>query len=69
MDADEILLQGIASKPSERQIRHLDIAGVLSELPDKDKLFLQGHAKGGNITKKKIEAIRNFVETLSMTRT
>ena len=68
-DADESLLMEIASKPNDRQIRHLDISGVLSELPDTNKLYLQGHASDGTITRRKIEAIRNFVETLSVTRT
>ncbi|MHA1470287.1 MAG: vWA domain-containing protein, partial [Candidatus Asgardarchaeia archaeon] len=57
-DADESLLMEIASKPNDRQIRHLDISGVLSELPDTNKLYLQGHASDGTITRRKIEAIR-----------
>ncbi len=66
VDADEILLKEIASRPSERQIRHLDMAQVLSHLPDVTKLFIQGHADG-KISEEKAEALRSFVETLSET--
>lgn len=65
-DADKNLLMSIASKPTDRQLSHLNSAGVLQHLPNKDKLFIEGHVKG-KITKQKVEAIRNFVTTLSET--
>lgn len=67
-DADEDLLIKIASNPNDRQIKHLELANILSELPDPKKLFIIGHHADKSIAKRKIEAIRNFVETLSMTR-
>jgi len=67
MDADEDLLKEIASPPSERQLRHLDMAQVLCHLPDEKKLFIQGHADG-KISEEKAEALRSFVETLSETQ-
>jgi Mg-chelatase subunit ChlD len=66
-DADEELLRKIASQASDLQRTVLDREGVLSELPDPNILFIQGHA-GGSITERKARAIRNFVETLSLTR-
>ncbi|MFW9994643.1 MAG: vWA domain-containing protein [Candidatus Odinarchaeota archaeon] len=66
MDADEKLLMEIASEPNDRQLRHLDLSGVLHHLPDQKKLFLQGHVEG-TVSEEKAEALRNFVETLSET--
>lgn len=66
-DANEELLKEIASTPSERQKDHMDKAGLLIELPDHNKLFIQGHS-GNTITERKAKTIRNFVETLSKTR-
>jgi len=65
-DADEYLLRDIASTANERQIRHLRNANVYQHLPDKQKLFLIGH-DNDQVTEQKAIAIRNFVETLSMT--
>jgi uncharacterized protein YegL len=66
MDADEDLLMEIASEPNERQLRHLDLSGVIHHLPDQNKLFLQGHVDG-TVSEEKAEALRMFVETLSET--
>ncbi len=65
-DADEELLKDIASPPNPNQIRHLDMAGVLGELLDQQKLFLRGNAQG-LLTEKSAMAIRRFVDTLSTT--
>jgi len=66
-EMDKALLNEIASEASERQKRHLKIAGVASHLPDPDKLYIDGHV-GGEITRQKAEALRNFVYVLSATR-
>ena len=66
-DADEELLKEIACPPSDKQLRHLDMAGVLDDLPDRNKLFVQGKGVGPTLTNRKVEAIRMFVETLSKT--
>ncbi|MEM3564669.1 MAG: VWA domain-containing protein [Candidatus Jordarchaeaceae archaeon] len=67
LDADENLLKKIASRPKDIQLQVLDKAGVISELPDPNTLFVQGHAQG-ELTKTKAQVIRNFVETLSLTK-
>jgi hypothetical protein len=68
IDADEDLLRDVASEPSDDQLRHLDIAGVLRYLPKHPyKLFLQGTAQG-EITEGLSKAIRRFVDTLSKTQ-
>lgn len=59
-------LMEIASETNDRQKKHLEIAHVLNHLPDPGKLFLVGH-EGDQITKDKIEAIRNFLNTLTQT--
>jgi len=66
-ETDKVLLKEIASEASEKQKRHLQMAGVISHLPDPNKLFIDGHV-GGQITKQKAEALRNFVYVLSATR-
>jgi hypothetical protein len=65
-DADETLLEIIATSPNERQLQHLRNANVLQHLPNRKKLFLIGH-EAGVISEEKVNAIRNFVETLSKT--
>jgi len=67
LDADENLLKEIASRPKDIQLKALELSGALSQLVDTTKLYIQGHAEG-DLTEKKAEAIRNFVETLSKTR-
>jgi Mg-chelatase subunit ChlD len=66
-DADEDLLKKIASQLNYLQRRVLEMEGLLNELPDPDRLFVQGHATG-TITERKAKTIRNFVETLSLTK-
>lgn len=66
-ETDKDLLKSIASEASDRQKRHLKIAGVISHLTDPNRLFIDGHV-GGEITKQKAEALRNFVYVLSATR-
>ncbi|MHA2297993.1 MAG: vWA domain-containing protein [Candidatus Hodarchaeales archaeon] len=65
-DADEKLLEEIATSPNQRQIDHLRNARVYKHLPNKNKLFLVGHSSG-IVTMEKVETIRNFIEILSMT--
>lgn len=59
-------LMEMASETNDRQKRHLEIAQVLNHLPNSEKLFLMGH-EGDEITESKIEAIRNFLNTLTQT--
>jgi Mg-chelatase subunit ChlD len=67
MDTDEQLLLDIANEPSERQVRHLELAGVLGEIyQEPRKLFLRGHSDG-EVTEAQAKAIRNFLNVLSMT--
>ncbi|MEQ9714976.1 MAG: vWA domain-containing protein [Candidatus Asgardarchaeum sp.] len=66
-DADKNTLIEIASNPNDRQLRHLDMANLIDFLERKDKLFLEGH-EGDKFTRKRVEILRNFVETLSTTR-
>jgi len=66
-EMDKDLLMEIASESSERQKRHLRIAKVAEHLPNVNKLFVDGHV-GGEITKQKAEALRNFVYVLSATK-
>jgi hypothetical protein len=61
----ELLVQ-IASESSERQQRHLKLAKVANQLENINKLFIDGNV-GGEITKQKAEALRNFVYVLSVT--
>jgi Mg-chelatase subunit ChlD len=61
------LLVQIASESSERQKRHLKLAKVANQLEDINKLFIDGNV-GGEITKQKAEALRNFVYVLSVTK-
>jgi len=65
-DADEHLLESIATQPNERQIQHLRNANVYHHLKNRQKLFLVGH-ESGKISEEKVIAIRNFIETLSKT--
>jgi Mg-chelatase subunit ChlD len=61
------LLIQVASESSERQKRHLKLAKVAEQLEDLNKLFIDGNV-GGEITKQKAEALRNFVYVLSVTK-
>lgn len=65
-DADEDLLKTIASKPRPEQIRALNNSGLIKLLPDKNTLFVEGHIDD-KISDDKIEAIREFVFTISET--
>jgi len=66
-DADDELLLDVASEPTERQVRHLELAGVLGLISQEPrKLFLKGHS-GGDMTKQQAEVIRNFLNVLSQT--
>lgn len=67
MEADEELLKNIASGPNSMQKRKLDLARVLAQLPDENKLFIQGHSSG-DVTLEKATALRNFVNILSNTQ-
>ena len=64
--ADESLLQEIASSLSERQKRHLRHSLVLNQLPNKDKMFIQGHSQG-IMTHEIVESLKRFVWVLSTT--
>jgi hypothetical protein len=66
-EVNKDLLKEIASESSERQRRHLKLAGVERHLEDPGKLYLD-ESVGGGITKEKAEALRNFVYVLSKTR-
>ncbi len=65
IDADDALLLTVANEPTERQVQHLQVAGVLGLISQEPrKLFLKGHS-GGTVTKDQAEAIRNFLNVLS----
>jgi hypothetical protein len=67
MDADDELLLDIANEPSERQMRHLELAGVAHEIQQEPrKLFLRGHSEG-EMTITQANAVRNFLNVLSET--
>jgi len=65
-DADKDLLIELASRPNGDQLRHLEVAGLCDYLEVSNKLFIEAH-EGDKLTKKRIEILRNFVETLSET--
>ncbi len=67
IDADDALLLEVASVPSDRQVAHLEKAGVLGEISQEPlKLFLKGHSEG-EVTERQAKAIRNFLNILSKT--
>lgn len=66
-EVNKNLLKEIASESSERQVRHLKLAKVEQHLESPNKLYIDGNV-GGQITKEKAEALRNFVYVLSRTR-
>ena len=65
-DADVELLQNIASDLSEKQKMQLEFSRVINHLPNSEKMFIDGHAKG-KITEEKAQAIRQFLDVLSRT--
>lgn len=65
IDADDALLLEVANEPTERQVRHLEVAGLLGEISQEPrKLFLKGHS-GGTVTKDQAVVIRTFLNVLS----
>lgn len=67
LDADDALLVDIANEPTERQVRHLELQGVLGLISQEPRrLHLKGHSEG-EVTKQQAEAIRNFLNILTET--
>jgi Mg-chelatase subunit ChlD len=64
--ADRKLLEEISSQLSKRQKRHLSNKRVLNYLPNKDRMFIEGHSEG-MITEETAEALKQFVWVLSQT--
>ena len=67
-NADDALLEEIASELSERQKRHMSHAQVMEFLPNEDKMFISENIKGASCDRIS-EVLKQFVWVLSRSAT